>query len=180
MRKKVGCSSRSWWFVGNLLCYSWGMNSEQTNLASLLDKVRSHYPYGIPKEAIVAPRASEQVPSAAVTPAPRCLFVVILEAPALTQAQGDLIDAICTKGLKIAREECVSVVLSTETSPTEVQGTIERVGARLSVVLGGPAAHGTVTASKTGTVIHTHSLPSIAENVAIKREFWGLLQAHSG
>lgn len=148
--------------------------ADQCNLATLLDKIRSHYPYGIPREAIVAPRS---VPEA-TPPAPRCLFALVLDTPQLSAAQIELLEAICTKGLKLAREEYSSVVFGPGASTEEILAAIERTGAPLSVVLGSPTALGTVAASKSGVVIYSHPLPVIANDIGAKREFWGLLQGH--
>jgi hypothetical protein len=152
------------------------MDSEQYNLATLLDKIRSHYPYGIPREAIVAP-----VPVQAELPPPaRCLFVIILDTATLSPAHSDLLDAICTKGLQIPRQECHTAVLSRAASQEEISTAIEQSRAPLTVVLGSQAPHGTVAPSKTGVVLFSHPLPTIANDIAAKRDFWGLLQGHRG
>jgi hypothetical protein len=150
------------------------MRTEQCDLATFLDKVRNNYPYGIPREAIAAPRAVAEER----TPAPRCLFVLILDTPQASASEMELLDAICTKGLKIAREECASVVLGSGASDEEISEAIERARAPLSIVLGSPAALGTVAASTSGVVLHSHPLPVIANDIGAKREFWGLLQGH--
>jgi hypothetical protein len=143
------------------------------NIASFIDKIRALYPYGIPKNEIVARRVLPlEEPRAA------CLFVVLLDAERLSESQAELVAAICTKGLRIEKDLCETVVLPISTSEEAIRATVEAGRARLSVVLGSQAAHGTVVASHEGVVLYSHSLPVIAENIAAKREFWAHLQAH--
>lgn len=149
------------------------MSSEPLNIAAFLDKVRALYPYGIPTDEIVA-----RIARPAEEPMAACLFVVVLDAERLNDVQAELINAICTKGLKVERDRCATIVLPLSASAESIRMAVDSGRARLSIVLGSQAAHGTVVTSNTGVVLYSHSLPTIAENIAAKREFWALLQAN--
>lgn len=132
-----------------------------SELACLLDKVARGYPLGIPRTALTTPT---------LTPAYRCAFLVVSDSQSTLETHADLIDAICTKGLKLDRSLCDARVVSD--SGHEWQGS----GIPMTVVLGSSRVPGSIESSGATTCLFSHSLEAIASNAGSKREFWGHLQ----
>jgi len=138
------------------------MNLERESLASFLDKVALLYPYGVPASTLTAPRRQTSI---------ECAFVLVSNDSSLGNAHAALLDGICTKGLRLDREACdVRVV---PTWPDSSSG----ITAPLTVVLGAQKKPGTVESVSEGRIVYSHPIDQIAEQVALKRDFWGHLQA---
>lgn len=138
------------------------MTSNPLELASFLDKVARAYPSGIPVAAVTQARHQ---------PAFACCFVLVSGSPAVSGTYAELIDAICTKGLKLDRSTCEVRVVS------QVEEDLASFGAPLTVVLGSSRTPGSIEEPQGRRVLFSHSIEGIASNPNTKREFWGHLQA---
>lgn len=138
------------------------MNLQRDSLAFFLDRVAALYPYGVPVSALATQSRREPI---------ECVFVLVSQDSGLAEAHAELLDAVCTKGLKFDRKACDVTVVPAwpETSP--------RTSAPLTVVLGAQRAAGTLETTSEGKTLYSHPIGQIASEVALKREFWGHLQA---
>jgi hypothetical protein len=100
-----------------------------------------------------------------------CVFVLISADSSLGATHADLLDAICTKGLKFERSACDVRIVPTW------PGTVREEVAPLTVVLGADRAPGTIQVTPQGKILFSHPVASIATNPGLKRDFWGHLQA---
>lgn len=143
------------------------------NIAGLLDKVRRLYPHGIPTAYIVK---SSQAPTS--VQALRCAFFILRDSVEMNKELHDLMSAICTKGLRVLREDCSVQILVKDATPHEqLEKCFSETSAPLQIVLGASQTPGTTTSTPTGTILYSHSLDLIASDVATKKEFWGHLQS---
>ncbi len=138
------------------------MSIERLALATFLDKVAPGYPLGIPSSAIAQPEVESLL---------ACTFVLITTTTSLADEYAELLEAIATKGLKLARGVWqVKVALPSDSSPMDLSTP-------LTVVLGGAQHPGAIQTGAHGKVLFSHSIIEIAKNPSIKREFWGHLQS---
>lgn len=148
------------------------LNEHPIHVASLLDKVRRLYPHGIPTAYIRASTAP-----ADATPSLTCAFFILRDSVEMNKSLQDLVDAICTKGLRIPRESCsVLTITKDAVSAEQLEEHLSKANAPLRIVLGGLSTPGSTTSTPQGTILYTHSLDLIASDIAIKREFWAHLQ----
>ncbi len=138
------------------------MKLDRASLACFLDKIAVNYPAGLPLTALV-PEKSQ--------PRRECLFVLISADSSLSATHADLLEAICTKGLKFERSVCDIRVVPTWS------GVSVDDAAPLTVVLGADKEPGTVEVVAGGKVLYSHPIDLIATQVGLKRDFWGHLQA---
>jgi hypothetical protein len=138
------------------------MSLEREALACFLDKVAFLYPYGVPASAMAAPSQQTTI---------ECAFILVSTDSAIGSTHSELLDAICTKGLRLNRKACDVRVIPTwpESSPS--------MTAPLTVVLGAQRKPGTVESSSGGKILYSHSIDQIANQVTLKRDFWSHLQA---
>ncbi len=142
------------------------MTLDRHSLACFLDKIAGNYPSGLPLTALVSDRrAPEEAPTW------ECVFVLISTDTSISSIHADLLDAICTKGLKFERSSCDVRVVPTWS------GTDPRELAPLTVVLGAERAPGTIESTSHGKILFSHPIGSIATNASLKRDFWGHLQS---
>jgi hypothetical protein len=140
-------------------------------VASFLDKVRRLYPYGVANRYIVAPAAvaadveSQQADCA--------LLVVLQEGRSLDEERLSLIEAICTKGLRLSLDQCVVQGIP-DNQP--IDAALSLLNAPVCVVFGGGTQAGRVIELEQKVVLHTYPLDRIASDGSIKREFWKQLQ----
>lgn len=147
-------------------------NEQPITIAGLLDKVRRLYPHGIPTAYI---RATTALPD--VVPTPTCAFFILRDSVEMNKSLHDLVDAICTKGLRVPREECSVLILPKDAvSGEQLEQYLSGTQAPLRVVLGGSSTPGATTSTPQGTILYTHSLDLIASDMAIKKDFWTHLQ----
>lgn len=150
------------------LCWAYTMDLQT---ASFLDKIRRLYPYGVATRYIVAPAA----PAANVELGPKAcaLLVVLPEGRALDDDRLTLVEAICTKGLKLSLDRCVVQGISDE---QPIDAALSSLNAPVCVVFGGGTQAGKVAEVDQKVVLHTYALDRIASDGSIKREFWKQLQ----
>jgi hypothetical protein len=145
------------------------MRLDRHSLASFLDKIAGNYPSGLPLTALVFDRgAPEKTPEDA--PTRECLFVLISTDSSISSTHADLIDAICTKGLKFERSACDVRVMPTW------RGIDLGELPPLTVVLGTEIAPGSIEETSHGKTLFSHPIGSIATSAGLKRDFWGHLQ----
>lgn len=138
------------------------MTRKRSELAAILDKVARNYPHGIPQNAIATP---------AILSTPSCTFLLVHDSESIRETHAELIDAICTKGLKLDRTLCHVRVISD--SDRDWGGS----SSPITLVLGSSRAPGTIETIGGATCLFSHSIEEIASNPGSKREFWGHLQA---
>jgi len=138
-----------------------------SQLAALLDRVGRSYPGGIPSAAI---RASSKVtPEKAL----RCAIIVVGAAEPLDQNLSTLAQAICTKGLRLALEDCAIVAASSESCEGQaLESLMGQIAAPVVIVCGGSMAPGTLKEVGGAVVLASHALPEVAQVVDTKRRFW--------
>jgi hypothetical protein len=140
-------------------------------VASFLDKIRRLYPYGVATRYIVATAAA--APNVELEPAACALLVVLPEGRALDDERLALMEAICTKGLKLSLDQCVVTDISDE---QPIDAALSSMNAAVCVVFGSGTQAGRVVEINQKVVLYTYSLDRIASDGAIKREFWKQLQ----
>ena len=158
-----------------------------------LDRVRSLYPMGIPKEVMSAAikRRAENAafiqgePSVANAElrqdgARKVLFLVASAAASLSPQEEELLESIITKGLQIARSEAEVVVGALFDIGEDLSGWVrasqESHPAQVTVCMGFQLyPHGKWEDSERG-VLHTLSLAEVIASKESKRIFWGHLK----
>ena len=151
---------------------------ERSELVRYLDRVKSSYPYGIPKAALE--RAAEEA-LLANQPLCRVLFVVGSAEAELSPGESELVDSIVERGLSLPRSACeVHVVCIGDVPPTSemIGNVITAKRPEIAVALGlGLSPRGVWTTCGDIPLLHTVFLAEIASSKEAKREFWGHLKS---
>ena len=138
-------------------------------LARFLDRIRGSYPGGIPHIALRASAAQGVA----------CSLVVVTDQPALPDGERALVEAICSKGLRLPLERCRVSLVSPRTELLAALGTLRegQEGAHaVTIVFGADGELGVLGQGPGGPVLQTHALGRIGSDQSAKRETWSHLQ----
>jgi hypothetical protein len=151
---------------------------ERNELVRYLDRVKSSYPYGVPKAALE--RAAQDA-LLANQPLCRVLFVIGSVEGTLSAAESELMESIVEKGLSLPRSACeVHVMCLGDGSPTleSVREVIALKRPEIAIALGlGLKPRGEWTTCADVPLLHTVLLAEISSSKEAKREFWGHLKS---
>lgn len=104
---------------------------------------------------------------------------MVTDQPALPDDERALVEAICSKGLKVPFERCCVTLVRPRTEiPAAIGALREAHGSSpgVTIVFGANDELGTIGRGADGVVLTTHGLGRIAKDQAAKRETWAHLQ----
>jgi hypothetical protein len=142
------------------------------HLLSYIDKIGKLYPYGVSVASIVDSQAH-----AVKDARPVCVLCVVSSGQAAgTDGCGALLEAICSKGLRLSKEEYQVEYFEGAITQEDIETRLRALGARAAIVFGGATSPGVVTQCNGTVVLHTHVLEKIAADQLAKKGFWKQLQ----
>lgn len=151
------------------------MSAENSKLNPVvfLDRIKRLYPYGVPQHLLFNSSANQQESE----PTSCLLLVLQPQGGVLRDGLKLLVDGICSKGLRLPADACVVEVVSSDSySEQTLVEMFTTHSPRACVVFGSDIQPGRVARSDRGVTVYSYSLERIANDTAIKREFWKHLQ----